>query len=240
MQVLVDFTRLIVLDASIRRRVEPENLKIDRNLPEQSNHINSSIRRTSRCNWDRSEWLPLYKGNVYVVDEVTGRMYLSKKSHLMWIPEMASRRPMQDNELSVSRHIPERETGPTPRTGDGQNLQYPPTSAPEEREQMGGEGTMGGMWMEPPSQWKLQPPKPSSRPHLGRELERRKLLFPPNRHPREIGHCLTLRKHRKGGREIPLMLYPHLLFRRHPPDHLDRSGSRIGLAKGRHQTFLVK
>ena len=54
MQVLVDFTRLIVLDASIRRRVKPENLKIDRNLPEQSNHIDSSIRRTSRCNWDRS------------------------------------------------------------------------------------------------------------------------------------------------------------------------------------------
>ena len=54
MQVLVDFTRLIVLDASIRRRVEPENLKIDRNLPEQSNHIDSSIRRTSRCNWDCS------------------------------------------------------------------------------------------------------------------------------------------------------------------------------------------
>ena len=24
------------------------------------------------------EWLPLYKGNIYVVDEVTGRMYLSK------------------------------------------------------------------------------------------------------------------------------------------------------------------
>ena len=54
MQVLVDFTRLIVLDALISRRVEPENLKIDRNLPEQSNHIDSSIRRTSRCNWDRS------------------------------------------------------------------------------------------------------------------------------------------------------------------------------------------
>ena len=28
------------------------------------------------------EWLPLYKGNVYVVDEVTGRMYLSRKTHL--------------------------------------------------------------------------------------------------------------------------------------------------------------
>ena len=25
------------------------------------------------------EWLPLYKGNIYVVDEITGRMYLSKR-----------------------------------------------------------------------------------------------------------------------------------------------------------------
>ena len=24
------------------------------------------------------EWLLLYKGNIYVVDEITGRMYLSK------------------------------------------------------------------------------------------------------------------------------------------------------------------
>ena len=31
------------------------------------------------------EWLPLYKGNIYVVDEVTGRMYLSKGEHLMQI-----------------------------------------------------------------------------------------------------------------------------------------------------------
>ena len=31
------------------------------------------------------EWLPLYKGNIYVVDEVTGQMYLSKGEHLMRI-----------------------------------------------------------------------------------------------------------------------------------------------------------
>ena len=55
------------------------------------------------------EWLPLYKGNIYVVDEVTGRMYLSKGEHLMWIAETASHRPFQDHELSMSRHIPERE-----------------------------------------------------------------------------------------------------------------------------------
>ena len=55
------------------------------------------------------EWLPLYKGNIYVVDEVTGRMYLSIGEHLMRIAETASHRPFQDHELSMSRHIPERE-----------------------------------------------------------------------------------------------------------------------------------
>ena len=55
------------------------------------------------------EWLPLYKGNIYVVDEVTGRMYLAKGEHLMQIAETASHNPFQDHELSMSRHIPERE-----------------------------------------------------------------------------------------------------------------------------------
>ena len=55
------------------------------------------------------EWLPLYKGNIYVVDEVTGRMYLSKGGHLMRIAETASHHPFQDHELSISHHIPERE-----------------------------------------------------------------------------------------------------------------------------------
>ena len=53
------------------------------------------------------EWLLLCKANIYVVDEVTGRMYLSKGEHLMWIAETASHRPLQDHELSMSRHIPE-------------------------------------------------------------------------------------------------------------------------------------
>ena len=114
------------------------------------------------------EWLPLYKGNVYVVDEVTGRMYLSKKSHLMRIPEMASHRPMQDHELSVSRHIPERETGPTPRVGDGQNLQYPPTSVIEEREPVGGQDTMGGRsGGDSPTSGNFNPPNHPTGPHQG-------------------------------------------------------------------------
>ena len=66
------------------------------------------------------EWLPLYKGNIYVVDEVTGRMYLSKGEHLMRIAETASHRSFQDHELSLSRHIPEREYF-------GQGAQEPPS-----------------------------------------------------------------------------------------------------------------
>ena len=55
------------------------------------------------------EWLPLYKGNIFVVDEITGRMYLSKGKHLMRIAETASHCPFQDHELSMSRHVLERE-----------------------------------------------------------------------------------------------------------------------------------
>ena len=72
------------------------------------------------------EWLPLYKGNIYVVDEVTGRMYLSKGEHLMRIAEVASHRPFQDHELSISRHIPEREYlsqgGQEPPLGPGPDI----------------------------------------------------------------------------------------------------------------------
>ena len=88
------------------------------------------------------EWLPLYKGNIYVVDEVTGRMYLSKGEHLMRIAETASHRPFQDHELSMSRHIPEWEylsqggqeppLGPRPDiVGEGRGDVGPLTSAVE-------------------------------------------------------------------------------------------------------------
>ena len=51
----------------------------------------------------------VYKGNIYVVDEITGWQYLSKGEHLMQIVETASHRPFQDHELSISSHVPERE-----------------------------------------------------------------------------------------------------------------------------------
>ena len=55
------------------------------------------------------EWQPLYKGNIYVVDEVMGRMYLSKGEHIMRIAETMSHCPFQDHELSITRHVPKRE-----------------------------------------------------------------------------------------------------------------------------------
>ena len=52
-------------------------------------------------------------------DEITGQMYLSKGEHLMRIAETASHRPFQDHELSISRHVPEREyTELTDRSAD--------------------------------------------------------------------------------------------------------------------------
>ena len=69
----------------------------------------------------------MYKGNIYVVDEVTGRMYLSKGEHLMRIAETASHHPFQDHELSISRHIPEREhpeSGDLPGQGSDRLSQY--------------------------------------------------------------------------------------------------------------------
>ena len=57
------------------------------------------------------EWLPLYKGNVFVVNEVTGRMYWLKGEHLMRIAETVSHCPFKHHELSVSCHIPDREKG---------------------------------------------------------------------------------------------------------------------------------
>ena len=86
------------------------------------------------------EWLPLYKGNIYVVDEVTGRMYLAKGEHLMRIAETASHHPFQDHELSMSQHITEREyfgqggqeppLGPRPEIArEGRGDLDPPTPA---------------------------------------------------------------------------------------------------------------
>ena len=50
------------------------------------------------------EWQETYRGNVFVVDEVTGRMYVLRGDTLERIPEVASCR--RRDELSLSVHTP--------------------------------------------------------------------------------------------------------------------------------------
>ena len=47
------------------------------------------------------EWQERYGGNVYVVDEVTGRIYVMKGDLLERVPEVASRRRREDAEIST-------------------------------------------------------------------------------------------------------------------------------------------
>ena len=47
------------------------------------------------------EWRERYGGNVYVVDEVTGRIYVLKGDLLERVPEVASRRRREDDEVST-------------------------------------------------------------------------------------------------------------------------------------------
>ena len=156
------------------------------------------------------EWLPLYKGNVYVVDEVTGRMYLSKKSHLMRIPEMASHRPMQDHELSVSRHIPERETGLTPRAGEGQALQYPQTFVGEEQEPTEGEDITGGDVSRTPQPVETSTLKLFSKLRLEKILGQRKTVIPRQLTPGGDQASSTPMETRGGGQGDPSYTLPLL------------------------------
>ena len=67
------------------------------------------------------EWLEVYQTNLFVVDEITGRMYACRGENLEVIPELASHRPMEDHELGASKNVPEKEDGrphPTLETGD--------------------------------------------------------------------------------------------------------------------------
>ena len=162
------------------------------------------------------EWLPLYKGNIYVVDEVTGRMYLSKGEHLMRIAETASHHPFQDHELSMSRHVPEREhpsqesQGPPSGTepeiaGEGRGDMDPLTSMM---------GAVGGVGRTPipvaestrhPGERPLTPvgkPKrgrldqrgefPTSAPDQGEVLKKLKVI---SREGNLNGHCLNPQIH---------------------------------------------
>ena len=65
------------------------------------------------------EWQETYGGNIFVVDEVTGRMYVLRGDTLERIPEVASRRRRDDLSPSVTPRIPEESAGlRTPAVGN--------------------------------------------------------------------------------------------------------------------------
>ena len=57
------------------------------------------------------EWQETYRGNVFVVDEVTGRMYVLRGDTLERIPEVASRRRRDELSPSVTPQVPEESAG---------------------------------------------------------------------------------------------------------------------------------
>ena len=69
------------------------------------------------------DWRERYGGNVYVVDEVTGRIYVMKGDLLERVPEIASRRRREDTE--VSSPLQPRERGVEQRTPEIQHTPIP-------------------------------------------------------------------------------------------------------------------
>ena len=66
-----------------------------------------------------NEWQETSGGNVFVVDEVTGQMYVLRGNTLERIPEVASRRRRDDLCQSVTPHITEESAGlRTPAVGN--------------------------------------------------------------------------------------------------------------------------
>ena len=65
------------------------------------------------------EWQETYRGNVFVVDEVTGRMYVLRGDTLERIPEVASHRRSDELSPSVTPHVPGGSAGlQTPAIGN--------------------------------------------------------------------------------------------------------------------------
>ena len=65
------------------------------------------------------EWQETYGGNVFVVDEVTGWMYVLRGDTLERIPEVASRRRRDELSPSVTPHVPGESAGlRTPAIGN--------------------------------------------------------------------------------------------------------------------------
>ena len=57
------------------------------------------------------EWQETYGGNAFVVDEVTGRMYVLRGDTLERIPEVASRRRRDELSTGVTCRVPGESAG---------------------------------------------------------------------------------------------------------------------------------
>ena len=58
-----------------------------------------------------NEWQETYGGNVFVVNEMTGRMYVLRGDTLERIPEGASHRRRDELSQSVTPHVPGESAG---------------------------------------------------------------------------------------------------------------------------------
>ena len=93
------------------------------------------------------EWQETYGGNVFVVDEVTGRMYVLRGDTLERIPEVASRRRRDELSPSVTSRVPREGTGlRTPTIGNtpipvAESTRQPQNSSGRATPTMTGAGT---------------------------------------------------------------------------------------------------
>ena len=93
------------------------------------------------------EWQETYGGNVFVVDEVTGRMYVLRGDTLERIPEVASHRRRDELSPSVTPRVPEESAGlQTPAIGNtpvpiAESTQQPQSTPGGAALTVAGEGT---------------------------------------------------------------------------------------------------
>ena len=93
------------------------------------------------------EWQETYGGNIFVVDEVTGRMYVLRGDALERIPEVASRRRRDELSLGVAPRAPGEGTGlRTPIIGNtpipvAESTRQPQNTSGRATPTMTGEGT---------------------------------------------------------------------------------------------------
>ena len=96
------------------------------------------------------EWQETYGGNIFVVDEVTGRMYVLRGDALERIPEVASRRRRDELSPSVMPRAPGEGIGlRTPTIG---NTPIPVAESTRQPQNISGRATptMTGAGMTPP------------------------------------------------------------------------------------------